>query len=52
MQGGAFCGGAILPGIAMSARALAEHTDALPRVAMDHLEKPPAADRQIDGAGD
>jgi type III pantothenate kinase len=40
---GAFCGGAILPGIAMSARALAEHTDALPRVAMELLETPPAA---------
>ncbi len=39
---GAFCGGAILPGIATSARALAEHTDALPRVAMDQLEEPPA----------
>lgn len=38
---GAFCGGAILPGIAMSARALEEHTDALPRVAMDQLEHPP-----------
>ncbi len=38
---GAFCGGAILPGVALSARALEEHTDALPRVAMDHLEKPP-----------
>jgi type III pantothenate kinase len=40
---GAFCGGAILPGIALSARALAEHTDALPRIDLDHLEKPPAA---------
>jgi type III pantothenate kinase len=39
---GAFRGGAILPGIALSARALEEHTDALPLVAMDHLEKPPA----------
>jgi type III pantothenate kinase len=39
---GAFLGGAILPGIAMAARALEEHTDALPLVAMDHLEKPPA----------
>jgi type III pantothenate kinase len=39
---GAFCGGAILPGIAMSARALEEHTDALPRVPLDHLEHPPA----------
>lgn len=41
--GGAFRGGAILPGIAMAARALEEHTDALPRVALDHLEHPPAA---------
>ncbi len=41
-ESGAFCGGAILPGIAMSARALHEYTDALPRVAMDHLEHPPA----------
>jgi type III pantothenate kinase len=39
---GAFCGGAILPGIAMSARALAEHTDELPHVPMDHLDHPPA----------
>jgi pantothenate kinase type III len=38
---GAFAGGAILPGIAMSARALAEQTDALPHVAMDRLERPP-----------
>jgi type III pantothenate kinase len=38
---GAFCGGAILPGIATSARALEEHTDALPRVALDHLQHPP-----------
>lgn len=38
---GAFCGGAILPGIAMAARALEEQTDALPRIAMDHLEQPP-----------
>jgi type III pantothenate kinase len=38
----AFCGGAILPGIATSARALEEHTDALPLVAMDQLEQPPA----------
>jgi type III pantothenate kinase len=40
---GAFCGGAILPGIALSARALEEHTDALPRVALNHLEHPPTA---------
>lgn len=39
---GAFCGGAILPGIAMSARALEEHTDALPFVSLDQLETPPA----------
>jgi type III pantothenate kinase len=38
---GAFAGGAILPGIGMSARALAEQTDALPHVAMDRLERPP-----------
>lgn len=40
---GAFCGGAILPGIAMSARALEEQTDALPRVPLDHLTHPPSA---------
>jgi type III pantothenate kinase len=40
--GGAFSGGAILPGIGMSARALAEQTDALPQVAMEHLAKPPS----------
>ena len=41
-ENGAFCGGAILPGIAMSARALEEQTDALPRVALEHLAHPPA----------
>jgi type III pantothenate kinase len=40
---GAFAGGAILPGIGMSARALAEQTDALPRVDVERLGKPPAA---------
>jgi type III pantothenate kinase len=40
---GAFSGGAILPGIAMAARALEEQTDALPRIALDHLDAPPAA---------
>lgn len=40
---GAFVGGAILPGIAMSARALAEQTDALPHVGVDRLDRPPAA---------
>jgi len=39
---GAFAGGAILPGIGMSARALHEQTDALPCVAMEKLEMPPA----------
>jgi type III pantothenate kinase len=39
---GAFEGGAILPGIAMSARALAEQTDALPQTTFDRLEQPPA----------
>jgi type III pantothenate kinase len=40
---GVFAGGAILPGIATSARALAEQTDALPQVSLDFLDKPPAA---------
>jgi type III pantothenate kinase len=40
---GAFAGGAILPGIATSARALADQTDALPQVTLEFLDKPPAA---------
>jgi type III pantothenate kinase len=40
---GAFAGGAILPGIATSARALAEKTDALPQVDLEFLGHPPAA---------
>ncbi len=40
---GAFAGGAILPGIATSARALAEQTDALPQVTIEFLDHPPAA---------
>jgi type III pantothenate kinase len=40
---GAFAGGAILPGIATSARALAEQTDALPKVSLEILDHPPAA---------
>jgi type III pantothenate kinase len=43
MRDGAFAGGAILPGLAMSARALDEQTDALPRVAVDQWSVPPAA---------
>lgn len=39
---GAFCGGAILPGIAMAARALDEQTDALPFVAVNQNEPPQA----------
>jgi type III pantothenate kinase len=39
---GAFAGGAILPGIALSAQALAEHTDALPAVKLDWAEPLPA----------
>jgi len=39
---GAFCGGAILPGIAMSARAMHEFTDLLPLVDMAELDAPPA----------
>jgi type III pantothenate kinase len=38
---GAFAGGAILPGIGTSARALAEQTDALPQVTLEFLDKPP-----------
>ena len=40
---GAFLGGAILPGIAMSARALHELTDLLPRIEMAELAEPPPA---------
>ncbi len=38
---GAFCGGAILPGIAMSARALNEFTDLLPQIDVADLREPP-----------
>ena len=40
---GAFQGGAILPGISMSARALHEFTDLLPLVDMSELTQPPPA---------
>jgi type III pantothenate kinase len=40
---GAFLGGAILPGIGMSARAMHEFTDQLPLLAMDELVEPPPA---------
>jgi type III pantothenate kinase len=40
---GAFAGGAILPGLAMSARALDEQTDALPRIAVERWSEPPPA---------
>ena len=40
---GAFRGGAILPGIAMSARAMHEFTDLLPLIEMAELSEPPAA---------
>lgn len=40
---GAFQGGAILPGIAMSARALHEFTDLLPLIEMSELSVPPPA---------
>ncbi len=39
---GAFCGGAIVPGIAMSARALHEFTDLLPLVDVAELCNPPS----------
>lgn len=38
---GAFVGGAILPGLAMSARALQEQTDALPHVDVERWQQPP-----------
>ena len=40
---GTFLGGAILPGIGMSARALHEFTDLLPLLDMQSLAEPPAA---------
>ncbi len=40
---GVFQGGAILPGVAMAARALHEFTDLLPLVPMSELETPPPA---------
>jgi type III pantothenate kinase len=40
---GRFCGGAILPGIAMSAHALHECTNLLPQSSMQELGEPPAA---------
>jgi type III pantothenate kinase len=40
---GAFLGGAILPGIAMSARALHEFTDLLPLLDLSELAAPPPA---------
>ncbi len=39
---GAFVGGAIMPGIATSARAMHEFTDLLPLVEMGRLDEPPA----------
>jgi len=40
---GSFRGGAILPGVALSARALHEYTDLLPELEMQTLEEPPRA---------
>jgi type III pantothenate kinase len=39
---GVFAGGAILPGIGMAGRALAEQTDALPHVSLDPAGAPPS----------
>lgn len=39
---GTFCGGAILPGIGMSARALHDFTDLLPEIKTKGLAEPPA----------
>jgi len=40
-ESGAYVGGAILPGLAMAARALAEQTDALPLIDFDPSDPPP-----------
>src|SRR6185295_3956598 len=42
-ENGTFEGGAILPGIGMSSRALAEQTDALPRVAIEPSQGTPTS---------
>jgi type III pantothenate kinase len=42
-RGGAFLGGSILPGLAMSARAMHEFTDLLPLIETDDLREPPPA---------
>jgi type III pantothenate kinase len=47
---GTFAGGAILPGIAMSARALAEQTDALPHVLLDEIEHVPPLGKSTEAA--
>jgi type III pantothenate kinase len=48
---GAFAGGAILPGVAMSARALSEQTDALPLVSIEGLQsRPPALGKSTTAA--
>ena len=47
---GVFAGGAILPGIAMSARALADDTDALPHVNPEQLQRPPALGKSTTAA--
>jgi len=39
---GAFAGGAILPGIGMAGRALADQTDALPHIVLKPAEAPPS----------
>jgi pantothenate kinase type III len=39
---GAFAGGAILPGIGMAGRALADQTDALPHIVLEHSATPPS----------
>lgn len=40
---GKFCGGAILPGVEMSAKALHDYTDQLPDLGMSELDEPPPA---------
>ena len=47
---GVYAGGAILPGLALSARALDEYTDALPLVPVDEITQPKAVGKSTVGA--
>jgi pantothenate kinase type III len=47
---GVFAGGAILPGIGTAGRALADQTDALPHVSLDHAQTPRALGKSTTAA--